>query len=132
MSVSINTSFVHLLHKCSVVAGAVLKTVNAPDDLSLRKFAFLATIYESPDLMQTEIVERSGVDRSPTTELMRRLLRAKLVSRRRAPKDTRAYLVRLTPLGEQKLFEMNTTINRSTNNCSQISPRRPGPTSWRP
>jgi DNA-binding MarR family transcriptional regulator len=52
---------------------------------------------------QTDIVERTGIDRSTLADIVRRLKGKGLLQRRRTKEDARAYAVRLTEEGQQVL-----------------------------
>lgn len=52
---------------------------------------------------QTKLVSATGIDRSTLADVVRRLVKAKLVTRKRRRDDTRAYDVTLTPKGEMAL-----------------------------
>jgi DNA-binding MarR family transcriptional regulator len=71
--------------------------------LTPRQFAVLACVGESDGLSQTDIVEKTGVDRSTIAELVRRMAKKDLLQRRRSRQDARAYVVRLTDTGREAL-----------------------------
>lgn len=69
-------------------------------DLTLQQQAFLLAVvgYGGKDVPLTDIREELEMDQATTSELLRRLVRARLVARSAAP-DRRAIRVALTPLG---------------------------------
>lgn len=67
--------------------------------LTLRQFQILDAIKETSNSSQTDLVAATGIDRSTLADIMRRLLRDKLITRRRSHNDRRAYVVGLTPRG---------------------------------
>ncbi len=77
---------------------------NALADLTVRQFAVLAAISDMPGASQTDIVERTGIDRSTLADLCRRLQRKGLIGRRRTKQDARAYALQITDLGRRILF----------------------------
>jgi MarR family transcriptional regulator, temperature-dependent positive regulator of motility len=72
-------------------------------DVTPRQVAVLRAIAESKGGSQTAIVDATGIDRSTTAEIVKRLVSRGLVKRRRSRADARAYSVTITPEGEQVL-----------------------------
>ena len=54
---------------------------------------------QNEGLSQTDLVERTGVDRSTLADIVRRMLKKGLLQRRRTKDDARAYAVKLTEEG---------------------------------
>jgi MarR family transcriptional regulator, temperature-dependent positive regulator of motility len=54
-------------------------------------------------LNQTQLVERTGIDRSTLADVVRRMLKKGLLQRRRTRDDARAYAVKLTGEGAKIL-----------------------------
>lgn len=65
----------------------------------------LMTIAEEEGLTQTDLVTRTGIDRSTLADIVARLLHRGLVQRRRAKEDARAYAIKLTAQGWKGLRE---------------------------
>jgi DNA-binding MarR family transcriptional regulator len=65
------------------------------------------TVQGQEGLSQTDIVERTGIDRSTLAHIVRRLKDKGLVRRRRTKEDARAYAVRLTGVGRQVLGKVS-------------------------
>jgi DNA-binding MarR family transcriptional regulator len=63
------------------------------------------TIAEEEGLTQTDLVERTGIDRSTLADIVARLLARGLIQRRRAKSDARAYAIKLTAQGWKGLRE---------------------------
>ena len=63
----------------------------------------LAAIDAGDGPSQTDIVEETGIDRSTLAEIVLRLVKRGLVSRKRARDDARAYVVKLTADGSRVL-----------------------------
>ena len=68
-----------------------------------RQVAVLMTVAENEGLNQTAIVDRTGIDRSTLSEIVRRLHKKRLLHRRRTKEDGRAYAVNLTDKGRSLL-----------------------------
>jgi DNA-binding MarR family transcriptional regulator len=67
------------------------------------QIAALRAIAEHEGLSQTMVVNKTGIDRSTLADLVHRLLKRGLVSRKRTKEDARAYAVRLTDAGRLAL-----------------------------
>lgn len=71
----------------------------ASGDLTPRQFAVLLTVAHNEGLSQTDLVEKTGIDRSTLADIVRRMLKKGLLQRRRTKEDARAYAVKLTDEG---------------------------------
>lgn len=69
-------------------------------ELTPRQLAVLRAVAAKDGASQTDIVVATGVDRSTTSDIVKRLVRRGLLRRRRSRKDARAYVVELTPDGQ--------------------------------
>jgi MarR family transcriptional regulator, temperature-dependent positive regulator of motility len=71
--------------------------------LTARQLAVLFAVAENDGLSQTDLVERTGVDRSTLADIVKRLTGKGLLARRRTKEDARAYAVTLTEEGRRVL-----------------------------
>ncbi len=71
----------------------------ANGDLTPRQFAVLVTVSQNEGLSQTDLVDKTGIDRSTLADIVRRMLKKGLLQRRRTKEDARAYAVKLTDEG---------------------------------
>ena len=99
----LDTSALHLLHRAGQCAQDLFQAEAAAIDLTPRQFAVLVAVAEHQGLKQTDLVDRTGIDRSTMADLVRRMLKKGLLQRRRTKHDARAYSVKLTDRGEQAL-----------------------------
>ena len=76
---------------------------HAATALTPRQFVILQAVAEANGLSQTGIMSATGIDRSSTAALVRRLVTYGWLKRRRTKRDTRVYAVRLTPEGRRVL-----------------------------
>jgi DNA-binding MarR family transcriptional regulator len=72
-------------------------------DLTPRQYAVLVTVSQNEGLSQTDLVDRTGIDRSTLADIVRRMLKKGLLQRRRTREDARAYAVKLTDEGWRTL-----------------------------
>jgi DNA-binding MarR family transcriptional regulator len=97
----LSRSPVHLLHRAAQSVEKAFEAKVAGKGVTPRQLIVLATIGGHEGLNQTQIVERTNIDRSTTADIVRRLLNKGWVQRRRAEDDARAYTVRLTHEGRR-------------------------------
>jgi DNA-binding MarR family transcriptional regulator len=95
----LDASALHLLHRAGQCAEVLFTNEAAKADLTPRQFAILMCVAQDPDVSQTGLVERTGVDRSTLADVVRRLVKKGLLQRKRTRRDARMYAVRLTPKG---------------------------------
>ena len=99
----LDRSPIHQLHRAGQCAADVFQAEMGLDDLTPRQYAVLLTVSQNEGLSQTQLVERTGIDRSTLADIVRRMLKKGLLSRRRTREDARAYAVRLTEEGWKSL-----------------------------
>ena len=90
---------IHLLHRAGQCAGDIFQTEMSTGDLTPRQYAVLVTVAHNEGLSQTNLVDRTGIDRSTLADIIRRMLKKGLIARRRTKEDARAYAVRLSEEG---------------------------------
>jgi DNA-binding MarR family transcriptional regulator len=93
----------HLLHRAGQCAAEMFQIELGGDDLTPRQYAVLLTVAQNEGLNQTQLVERTGIDRSTLADIVRRMLKKGLLQRRRTRDDARAYSVKLTEQGARIL-----------------------------
>lgn len=99
----LDLSPIHLLHRAGQYAGDVFSEQVRGGDLTPRQYAVLLTVADNEGLSQTELVARTGIDRSTLADIVRRMQKKGLLRRRRTKQDARAYAVRLTEEGWRAL-----------------------------
>lgn len=99
-------SALHLLHRASQAADELFARDCPNRDLTPRQYAVLVVLETQQSASQTEIVEATGIDRSTLADIVKRLVRRGLLSRRRSRTDARAYAVKLTEAGQTLLAEV--------------------------
>lgn len=102
-SAALVRSPIHLLHRAGQCAADIFAAEMEGLDLTPRQFAVLLTVAQNEGLSQTDLVMRTGIDRSTLADIVRRMLKKGLLQRRRTREDARAYAVKLTDEGERVL-----------------------------
>lgn len=93
----------HLLHRAVQLALDVYAEEMGPGAVTQRQFAVLAAVAEHDGATQTDLVRRTGIDRSTMAEMAARLIAKGLLERRRSTFDARANAVSLTEAGRETL-----------------------------
>ncbi|MGH6952387.1 MAG: MarR family winged helix-turn-helix transcriptional regulator [Vitreimonas sp.] len=88
----------HLLHRAEQLAGDRFAQL-VGDNVTLRQFAVLAAIAQSPGLSQSDLVRATGVDRSTMADMMTRMEKRGWILRAASTIDARAHSVRLAAAG---------------------------------
>ncbi len=99
----LDRSPIHLLHRVGQCASDIFQDELGAEDLTPRQYAVLVAVSQSEGLSQTQLVEKTGVDRSTLADIVRRMLKKGLLQRRRTKGDARAYAVKLTDEGRRVL-----------------------------
>jgi len=94
---------IHLLHRAYQAVGQLFTNGMVTSDLTPRQLAVLVAVAENEGLSQTDLVERTGIDRSTLADVAKRLKGKGLLQRRRTKEDARAYAVKLTEEGQRLL-----------------------------
>jgi MarR family transcriptional regulator, temperature-dependent positive regulator of motility len=109
---ALENSPIHLLHRAGQCAGDVYAEEMGEGDLTPRQYAVLLTVSQSEGLSQTDLVERTGIDRSTLADVVRRMLKKGLLVRRRTKQDARAYAINLTDAGWRALKSSEPGVQR--------------------
>ena len=110
---ALETSTIHLLHRASQYAGEVFSEEVRSAGLTPRQYAILLTVSQHEGLSQTDLVSHTGVDRSTLADVVRRMLRKRLVTRRRTRQDARTYSVRTTTEGREALAAAGPSVEQA-------------------
>jgi MarR family transcriptional regulator, lower aerobic nicotinate degradation pathway regulator len=101
MPFDIEASVGFLLAKAHQRLFARFRDLLAPHGITPQQFALLAFLWKQDGLSQTELTEKSEIDRTTLSGLIDRLEKQGLVMRRPHPADRRAFLVALTDAGRK-------------------------------
>jgi len=81
-------------------------------DLTPPQFSVLAFLWQQDGLTQTELSEKTQIDRTTIGGLLDRMARSNLLERRPHPQDRRAHLVYLTEQGKRLEPELTSLANQ--------------------
>lgn len=100
---SATQSLVHLLHRAGQRAEDLFSKAMAGQELTARQFIVMSIVASADNPSQTDICDKSGIDRSTLAEIVHRLVSRGLLARHRTQRDARKYAVRLTAQGTSML-----------------------------
>jgi DNA-binding MarR family transcriptional regulator len=115
---------VHLLHRAVQVADAAFVRQMGESQLTPRQFAVLVAVSEQPSRNQTNLVAKTGIDRSTLADIVRRLVDDGVLQRKRCKEDVRSYAVRLTPKGEEILSTAEPAAKRANEELLGLLPAK--------
>ncbi len=95
----LNASPSHLLHRAQQAAADLHVAGLGSNGLTQRQFAVLAVLAEQDGVSQSELVVRTGIDRSTLAEMVARMEAKGLTLRTKSMTDSRANSVTLTATG---------------------------------
>jgi DNA-binding MarR family transcriptional regulator len=76
------------------------------NDITPRQFGVLIALYQLGPLTPSALADRISCDRNTLSEMLKRMIARKLISKRNHPEDRRSFQVRITPSGEAALLKV--------------------------
>lgn len=102
-SYDLETSLSHLLRRAQQFAYDQFVQQMGEGAITPRQFIVLFAVNEEEGLSQTDLVNRTGIDRSTLADMISRMIKNGLLARKRTAEDARANAVRLTAAGRRAL-----------------------------
>ncbi|MHA1133016.1 MAG: MarR family winged helix-turn-helix transcriptional regulator [Alphaproteobacteria bacterium] len=102
---TLDRSATHLLHRAGQRAADIFAAEARTGRLTPRQFAVLTVVAQNQGLTQSDLVARTGIDRSTLADIVARLLSRGMIQRRRAKDDGRAYAIKISAQGDKALRE---------------------------
>jgi MarR family transcriptional regulator, temperature-dependent positive regulator of motility len=99
-----NKSPSHLLHRAQQVAADMHNRAFGANGLTQRQVAVLAKISQFSGVSQSELVAKTGIDRSTLAEMVARLETRGLLLREKSSTDNRAKTVKLSAIGQEAIL----------------------------
>ncbi|MEN6541597.1 MarR family winged helix-turn-helix transcriptional regulator [Parvibaculum sp.] len=106
----LESSLSHLLRRAQQFAYDQFVQQMGNGAITPRQFIVLFAVNEEEGLSQTDLVNRTGIDRSTLADMISRMIKNGLLARKRTAEDARANAVRLTAAGRRAL---TTTLPRA-------------------
>lgn len=99
----LESSLSHLLRRAQQFAYDQFVQQMGDGAITPRQFIVLFAVNEEEGLSQTDLVNRTGIDRSTLADMISRMIKNGLLARKRTAEDARANAVRLTATGRRAL-----------------------------
>ena len=115
-SFKLETAPGHLLRRAQQFAYDLYMAEVGRDGLTPRQFTVLHAVQEDEGLSQTDLVRKTGIDRSTLADMISRLLKKGLLARERTKTDARANSVRITAAGKKALSSALPKVVKSEDN----------------
>lgn len=117
-------SSVHLLHRAGQCADDLFTSSTENVQLTPRQYTVLNCAADIDGASQTDLVEKTGIDRSTLADIVRRLVERGLLERERTRRDARMYAVRVTEAGRDVLARVRPATQESE--CRLLAAIAPG------
>jgi DNA-binding MarR family transcriptional regulator len=116
-----------LLRNASLAADRLF-WANGIGYITPRQLAVLVTVADDEGIHLTAVKERTGIDRSTTSDVVERLVRKGLLQKRRSRQDSRAFSLNLTDEGRKVLAAAEPVARRvDARLLRTLPPDRRGP-----
>lgn len=102
----------YLLWQVARHSRTILEDVLSPLSMRARHFGFLLWMRRQGPMSQQELAGLAGLDPSTVVSIIDEMEKLQLVERRRNPEDRRAYLLYLTPHGEEQFAQGEQLLSR--------------------
>ncbi|WP_424135476.1 MarR family winged helix-turn-helix transcriptional regulator [Roseomonas chloroacetimidivorans] len=103
----------YLVRRLHQIHQALFLEECAEFDITPVQYGLLTTLSLRPDADQSSLGAEVGLDRTNVADVLGRLARRGLVSRRRGSRDQRTMVARLTPMGAKLTKEMHAAMSRA-------------------
>lgn len=113
----------HLLRRAQQYADDLYKKEVGSGGLTARQFTVLFAISEKEGLSQTDLVRRTGIDRSTLADMISRLTSKGYVARQRTKDDARANSVKLTASGKKILSTHEPKVMKAETAALSLLPK---------
>lgn len=112
----------HLLRRCQQYAHDLFTQEVGANGLTPRQFAVLLTVEQNEGLSQTDLVHKTGIDRSTLADMISRLLKRGMLARKRTEADQRANSVKITASGRRALNSALPKVAKAEKNIINALP----------
>lgn len=110
---NLDSSPAHLLRRATQFANDIYTREVGDDTLTARQFAVLLTVDQEEGLSQTDLVNKTGIDRSTLADMISRMLKKDLLRRKRTDEDARANAVSITASGRKALSTVLARVEKA-------------------
>ena len=123
MAYSLKKSPGHLLRRAQQYAHDLYSREVGSNGPTPRQFEVLHVVAQNEGLSQTDLVRHTGIDRSTLADMIARMMKKGLLSRKRTKEDARANAVSITAAGRRMLKSAESKVNKSDNAVLAVLPK---------
>ena len=123
MAYSLKSSPGHLLRRAQQYAHDLYSKEVGNSGPTPRQFEVLHVVSQNSGLSQTDLVHHTGIDRSTLADMIARMIKKGLLSRKRTKEDARANAVSITATGKRMLKSAESKVNKSDNAVLKVLPK---------
>ena len=123
MAYSLKNSPGHLLRRAQQYAHDLYSTEVGANGPTPRQYEVLHVVAQNAGLSQTDLVQQTGIDRSTLADMIARMMKKGLLSRKRTKEDARANAVSITSAGKRMLTAANAKVAKAENAALSVLPK---------
>ena len=123
MAYSLKSSPGHLLRRAQQYAHDLYSKEVGGSGPTPRQFEVLHVVAQNEGLSQTDLVHHTGIDRSTLADMIARMMKKGLLSRKRTKEDARANAVSITAAGKRMLNGASSKVTKSDNAVIGVLPK---------
>ncbi|MEO1252346.1 MAG: MarR family transcriptional regulator [Pseudomonadota bacterium] len=123
MAYSLKKSPGHLLRRAQQYSHDLYSREVGAKGPTPRQFEVLHVVAQNEGLSQTDLVRHTGIDRSTLADMIARMMKKGLLSRKRTKEDARANAVSITAAGRRMLKSAEAKVNKSDNAVLAVLPK---------
>ncbi len=123
MAYSLKTSPGHLLRRAQQYAHDLYSKEVGSSGPTPRQFEVLSVVAKNEGLSQTDLVRQTGIDRSTLADMIARMIKKGLLTRKRTKEDARANAVSISAAGKRVLKSADAKVNKSDRAVLSVLPK---------
>ncbi|MBL4618650.1 MAG: winged helix-turn-helix transcriptional regulator [Marinicaulis sp.] len=123
MAYSLKSSPGHLLRRAQQYAHDLYSKEVGGSGPTPRQFEVLHVVAQNAGLSQTDLVHHTGIDRSTLADMIARMMKKGLLSRKRTKEDARANAVSITAAGKKMLSSAPPKVTKSDSAVLKVLPK---------
>ena len=123
MAYSLKSSPGHLLRRAQQYAHDLYAKEVSASGPTPRQYEVLHVVAQNAGLSQTDLVGHTGIDRSTLADMIARMMKKGLLSRKRTKEDARANAVSITASGRKMLTSANAKVAKAEKAALSVLPK---------
>ena len=123
MAYSLKSSPGHLLRRAQQYSHDLYSKDVGSSGPTPRQFEVLHVVSKNEGLSQTDLVRHTGIDRSTLADMIARMIKKGLLTRKRTKEDARANAVSISAAGKRMLRGAESKVNKSDRAVLSVLPK---------